>query len=91
MRRRRVTGLADAGAGPGVEQGGAALLDSIIRLDDSRDSELRSISGLRPIPIDSLPGCAFRDRCPHRMPVRSEQRPALEEVRAGHKVACFLH
>ena len=67
------------------------LLDSIIKLDDSRESELRSISGLPPIPIDPPTGCPFHTRCPRRMPECSVVRPELKEVRPGHQVACFLH
>ena len=64
------------------------LLDSIIKLDDSRESELRSISGLPPIPIDPPPGCAFRDRCVKAMDVCGEQDPPWVETATGSTAVC---
>ena len=64
------------------------LLDSIIKLDDSRESELRSISGLPPIPIDPPPGCAFRDRCVKAMDICGEQDPPWVETATGSTAVC---
>ena len=33
-------------------------------------------------------GCAYRDRCPHAVAVCATVPPPLEEVAAGHRVAC---
>jgi oligopeptide transport system ATP-binding protein len=33
-------------------------------------------------------GCAFRDRCPHALPICAASVPPLEEVEAGHGIAC---
>src|SRR5271165_1718304 len=33
-------------------------------------------------------GCAFRDRCPHALPVCAASVPPLEQVAVGHRVAC---
>lgn len=33
-------------------------------------------------------GCSFHGRCPHARPLCVEQVPVLEEVAAGHRVAC---
>ncbi len=33
-------------------------------------------------------GCAFRDRCPHALPLCSSTEPPLAEIAAGHWVAC---
>ena len=64
------------------------LLDSIIKLDDSRESELRSISGLPPIPIDPPPGCAFRDRCVRAMDICGAQDPPWVETATGSTAVC---
>ncbi len=66
------------------------LLDSIIRLDDSRESELRSISGLPPVPIDPPPGCAFRDRCDRAIALCGERDPAPVETRTGSTAVCHV-
>ena len=66
------------------------LLDSIIKLDDSRDSELRSISGLPPIPIDPPPGCAFRDRCVRAIDLCGEQDPPPVATSTGSTAVCHV-
>jgi oligopeptide transport system ATP-binding protein len=33
-------------------------------------------------------GCAFRDRCPHALPICAASVPPLEQLEAGHEVAC---
>ena len=64
------------------------LLDSIIRLDDSRESVLRSIPGLPPVPVDPPPGCAFRDRCDRAMALCGQRDPAPVETRTGSTAVC---
>ena len=64
------------------------LLDSIIRLDDSRESVLRSIPGLPPVPVDPPPGCAFRDRCDRALPLCGRRDPAPVETRTGSTAVC---
>ena len=66
------------------------LLDSIIKLDDTRDSELRSISGLPPIPIDPPPGCAFRDRCVQAIDLCGEQDPPTVATATGSTAVCHV-
>ena len=66
------------------------LLDSIIKLDDTRDSELRSISGLPPIPIDPPPGCAFRDRCVQAIDLCGEQDPPAVATATGSTAVCHV-
>lgn len=66
------------------------LLESIIRLDDTKDSELRSISGLPPVPIDPPPGCAFRERCSKAIALCSERDPQQFQTRTGSIVACHV-
>ncbi|GCE28454.1 dipeptide/oligopeptide/nickel ABC transporter ATP-binding protein [Dictyobacter alpinus] len=36
-------------------------------------------------------GCRFHPRCPHAMPICSEQKPARTEVSPGHWTHCFLY
>ena len=64
------------------------LLDSIIRLDDSRESVLRSIPGLPPVPVDPPPGCAFHDRCDRAMALCGQRDPAPVETRTGSIAVC---
>ena len=64
------------------------LIDSIIRLDDSREAELRSISGLPPVPIDPPPGCAFRDRCGRAMALCGESDPPAVATGTGSTAVC---
>ncbi len=66
----------------------AGLLDSIIRLDEPKDSELRSIPGLPPVPVDPPPGCAFRDRCARAYAPCGERDPVPMATRTGSVAAC---
>ena len=59
--------------------------------DGPRADSLGGLEGDVPSPINPPRGCHFHTRCPHKMPICSEQEPTLKEVRSGHKVACFLH
>jgi peptide/nickel transport system ATP-binding protein len=68
------------------------LLQSIPRLDKSRDEELVPISG-RPPSLISLPtGCSFHPRCPYVRERHRKVEPDLEPVPAddNHRVACLL-
>ena len=59
--------------------------------DGPRADSLAGIEGDVPSPVNPPQGCRFHTRCPHRMPICSEQEPQLMEAGNGHKVACFLH
>ncbi len=49
----------------------------------------RAASLVAPGPDVPTPeGCAFRHRCRHALPVCATSVPALEEIAAGHEVAC---
>jgi peptide/nickel transport system ATP-binding protein len=64
------------------------LIRSLPRLDDQ--SERVSIPG-RPPALDAAPtGCRFHPRCPFAMDRCRTLVPAIEEVKPGHRVACFL-
>jgi oligopeptide transport system ATP-binding protein len=59
--------------------------------DGPRVDSLAGIEGDVPSPINLPSGCRFHSRCPHRMPICSEQEPPLKDMGDGHQVACFLH
>jgi len=65
------------------------LLNSIPRLDRPVTAELIPIEGSPPDLIDRPPGCPFQPRCPFAVERSHEERPPLEEVRPGHRVACW--
>jgi oligopeptide/dipeptide ABC transporter ATP-binding protein len=66
------------------------LFDSILHLEESKDTELRFIPGLPPTPIDLPPGCAFRERCPKAVSVCAEQDPPPFQTRTGSIVRCHV-
>jgi peptide/nickel transport system ATP-binding protein len=47
--------------------------------------------GSAPSLIAPPSGCRFHPRCPHAMPICSEQQPVQETVGEGHVAACWLH
>ena len=57
--------------------------------EDTRERIL--LTGDLPSPANPPPGCRFHTRCPWRQPTRCDtERPALREVRPGHRVACHF-
>jgi oligopeptide/dipeptide ABC transporter ATP-binding protein len=65
------------------------LLASLPNPGVDRPDRLFAIPGLPPDPVDLPAGCAFWDRCPHRLdPGEQTEVPALREVAPGHLVAC---
>ena len=58
--------------------------------DTFRTTRLKEIPGNVPS-LRNLPaGCAFAPRCPERVPVCAERRPALVEIESGRRVSCFV-
>ncbi|HEY2763994.1 MAG TPA: ABC transporter ATP-binding protein [Pseudonocardiaceae bacterium] len=56
-------------------------------VEDAREQIL--LAGDLPSPAAPPPGCRFHTRCPWRRPERcDDERPALREIRPGHRVAC---
>ena len=52
---------------------------------------LEAIPGRVPSPLMLPPGCAFCARCKHAFAPCPSEPPALYELSAGHRAACFLH
>jgi peptide/nickel transport system ATP-binding protein/oligopeptide transport system ATP-binding protein len=67
------------------------LLNSVPVLGKKGRKQLVPIKGMVPSPIANIRGCPFAPRCPYVMNICREEYPALEEVRPGHQVACWLH
>ena len=66
------------------------LMNSVIRLDDQRDAELRSIRGTPLVPINPPPGCSFRSRCDAALGACESEKPNASSVDGGHLVSCHL-
>ena len=49
------------------------------------------LTGDLPSPTNQPQGCPFHTRCPHASEICRERRPSLQEVEAGHYVACHLY
>ncbi len=66
-----------------------ALMGSIPRLCSGAEM-LRSIPGSVPGPSERIGGCRFHPRCSRSFDRCRSERPMLNEVGPGHKVACHL-
>ena len=64
------------------------LLDSVLGLDAPPDTELHSIPGLPPVPINMPDGCSFRPRCSLALDACARSFPELREAEPGHETAC---
>jgi oligopeptide/dipeptide ABC transporter ATP-binding protein len=65
-----------------------ALLESVPR-PGSRGTELRSIEGQPPDPVDLPPTCSFAVRCSRADDRCSKERPSEVEIDDNHYVSCF--
>ncbi len=54
-----------------------------------RGAQLATIPGVVPLPEQMPPGCRFSTRCPFAEDYCRTHRPPLNEISAGHRVACF--
>jgi len=66
------------------------LLESVPVLGH-KEKKLVPIMGMVPSASAEIKGCAFADRCPHRMSICTESTPELREVEPNHLAACWLH
>ena len=65
------------------------LLNSVPRLDDSKDRLLMPIHGLPPALHEKPQRCPFYDRCTQRVKACDETLPQLRPVAPGHLSACL--
>jgi peptide/nickel transport system ATP-binding protein len=56
-----------------------------------RDEALQTIEGRVPPATQYPPGCRFADRCHKKMAECVRVDPSLQEIEAGHQVACLLY
>ena len=66
-----------------------ALLQTVPRVDGTRDARLRSIQGQPPSLAAHPASCPFAARCTHVFERCGAENPARRDVGAGHDVACF--
>lgn len=64
-----------------------SVLQPIPRKDNSK--ALKTIENDISDINDSLQGCVFSNRCPHKTEICRNRKPVLEKVEDGHLVACF--
>ncbi|GJF31185.1 peptide ABC transporter ATP-binding protein [Kitasatospora sp. NE20-6] len=65
-----------------------ALVASVPDLTADRDRPLPTVPGDPHDPLAPAPGCPFEPRCPSRRDHCAEQAPPMEDLDAGHRVAC---
>ncbi|MBC7099613.1 ABC transporter ATP-binding protein, partial [Candidatus Bipolaricaulota bacterium] len=65
----------------------AGLINAIPSIVGDLSSK-KPIPGLPPSLINPPPGCRFHPRCPLATQLCQEEEPRMEEVEAGHLVAC---
>ena len=65
------------------------LLQSIPRLDAARRERLHPIEGIPRDMLQAPQACPFQPRCRYEVEQSRKEVPPLEEIEAGHRVACF--
>jgi peptide/nickel transport system ATP-binding protein len=65
----------------------AHLIASLPRLGDR--SPKQGLAGAPPNLADPPPGCRFHPRCPRASERCKSEVPAMAEIAAGHRIACF--
>jgi len=67
-----------------------ALLTAVPGMDLLRKSARTVLSGEIPSPAAPPSGCTFHTRCPLRMDICEQRKPAWKEMDPGHWVSCHL-
>jgi len=67
-----------------------ALISSVLIPDPEVTRSSVSLQGEPPSPMDPPSGCRFRTRCPAATDLCAQEEPQLQEVSAGHYVACHF-
>ena len=67
-----------------------ALLSAVPTPDPRAQKKRIILGGDVPSPINPPPGCRFHTRCPYAFERCRVEEPLMQEVRAGHYVACHL-
>jgi len=68
-----------------------ALLQSIPEISKPPRTELDTIDGSVPVPLNTGEGCGFYARCPHAIGGLCDVKtPEMTQAAAGHQVRCFL-
>ncbi|MCG8530527.1 MAG: dipeptide ABC transporter ATP-binding protein [Desulfovibrionales bacterium] len=68
-----------------------ALLSAVPVADPRRKRNRQILVGDVPSPINPPSGCRFNTRCPHVMPICSQEAPKMSDFGGGHHAACHLH
>jgi peptide/nickel transport system ATP-binding protein len=66
-----------------------ALLAASPKPDPLDKTEIIPLKGDIPSPMNPPSGCVFRTRCPHAIEACAQAVPTLDDVAAGHQVACI--
>lgn len=66
------------------------LLGSLPRVDEKEHQRLVSIEGLPPVLYAHPKSCPFAPRCKWAVERCWNENPVLEEIEAGHRVACWV-
>lgn len=66
------------------------LLDSMPKLSDNENEDLKTIPGVPPDLRLTGSCCNFCNRCPYATAICEQEPPELKEVAPGHFVACHL-
>jgi oligopeptide/dipeptide ABC transporter ATP-binding protein len=67
----------------------AALVAAVPSMESDRGRRLATIPGRAPGPFDDAPGCPYASRCPLVTERCRVERPLLEPLADGHRVACW--
>jgi oligopeptide transport system ATP-binding protein len=67
-----------------------SLLQALPRVDQRRDSRLKSIRGAPPNLLVEPSGCPFAPRCEFAIERCKDENPQLLPINQNHKIACWI-